>query len=517
MKVQLKPYVAVLLVAGFVAAPAIAATTGENNSSNQVNKKPAHSKSLEVAVASLEKEVASLKSELRANKSRKQAVDSASDPAPKPKMTARDIVNLINEQRTYLPFDIDVPGQAFVSTGPYVGVNIQFAGNNLIVNSPSVNTDVQLLNIRKKIIEQLNAMGGESVKEPYHSHLLLSGVVESQANYTNHGGGPSTTDIDVTNMSLDATIFGPSDWILGFVELSYDNSAPIGSQFVSTSNYRVSNSRVYVNKAFVTIGNFECSPFYSSFGQFYVPFGTYSSVMVSDPLTKLVARTKARSILVGMQQQDKNAFYGAAYIFRGDSHAASVAKVNNGGINLGYKFSVGFLSANLGGGVIGNIADSGGMQLGTGFQNAEQIKHRVPAYNLRGTLSLGEHLDIISEFVSATNRFNMNDMSYNNHDAKPSAFDIEAAYSFPIFGDKPSSVGIGYGKSNQALALGIPLVRESIVFNTSLLRNTLQSLEFRHDRNYAASDVATGAGNTPVPSATGKSDNAVTAQFDYYF
>src|SRR5579885_2721685 len=300
MKVQLKPYVAVLLVAGFVAAPAIAATTGENNSSNQVNKKPAHSKSLEVAVASLEKEVASLKSELRANKSRrKQAVDSASDPAPKPKMTARDIVNLINEQRTYLPFDIDVPGQAFVSTGPYVGINIQFAGNNLIVNSPSVNTDVQLLNIRKKIIEQLNAMGGESVKEPYHSHLLLSGVVESQANYTNHGGGPSTTDIDVTNMSLDATIFGPSDWILGFVELSYDNSAPIGSQFVSTSNYRVSNSRVYVNKAFVTIGNFECSPFYSSFGQFYVPFGTYSSVMVSDPLTKLVARTKARSILVG--------------------------------------------------------------------------------------------------------------------------------------------------------------------------------------------------------------------------
>lgn len=522
MKIRLQPLAVLLCLSGFIAAPVMAAVTTDSNLAQQV--------------ASLEKEVNALKKQM--HHSTKKTASAASSnssgtliqrkqsttdtpittTAEVPSsVTGQNLAKIISESRQYLPFDLDVPGQAFVSSGPYIGVPIQYAGTNLIINSPSVNTDVQLLGIRKNILTQLNALGNE-IKIPEHSHVLLSGVVESQANYTNQGGGPSTTDIDVTNVALDTTIFGPSQWILGFIELEYDNSPPIDNGvFVSTSNYRVSNSRVLVNKAFVTLGNFNCSPFYSSFGQFYVPFGTYSSSMISDPLTKLLGRTKARSILVGFQQQDKNAFYGAAYIFRGDSHAASVAKVNNGGINLGYKFSEGFLSGNVGGGVIGNISDSGGMQLGNNFANFEQLDHRVPGYDLRGTLSLGEHIDLLGEFVTASTHYNINDMSYNNNGAKPSAFDLEADYSFSILDNKPSSVGIGYGKSTQALSLGIPMSRTTVVFNTSLLRNTLQSLEFRHDREYAASSVATGAGGFASPSQTGKADNAITALFDYYF
>lgn len=525
MKISLKPCTAALVLSGFIALPvfaspgpleyaaAQAATTNEqgvstNKSAHSFNKKHKRSK---------RKHHGGHRSTKSSN-SNSAPCDSDDNTYNTPKLTGKMLRKLIQEEHEYLPFDLDVPGQAFVSTGPYVGVPIQYAGSNLIVNSPSVNTDVQLLDIRKTITEQLHAMGGEIAKEPYHSHLLLSGVVEGQANYTDWGGEPSTTSLDVTNVSLDAFFLGPSPWTLGFIEFSYDNSSPANSVFTSSSNYTVSNSRVYVNKAFATIGDFSKSPWYGSFGQFYVPFGTYSSVMVSSTLTSALTRTKARALLIGYQEQCPKAFYGSVYIFRGDSHANSVAKIENGGINLGYKFDQSPFKGKVGAGVIANIADSGGMQAFNGFNSHEQIVHRVPGYNLRGLLSVGSHIDLIAEYVGASTRFNPNDMSFNGHGAKPNAIDLEAAYSAYIFdNDRPSSVALGYAHTNQALSLGLPMSRYSLVFNTSVWRNTLQSLEFRRDHNYAASHTASGGGGVTSTPESGKYDNAVTAQFDYYF
>lgn len=438
----------------------------------------------------------------------------------------KELMQRLVSPELYLPFDFDVPGQAFVSTGPYIGVPFQYAGTDLIVNSPSINNDLQLLTIRKAVYKKLLEMGGQQLVEPYHSHLLLSGLVEAQANYTNVGGGPSTTDIDVTTVNIDAFFLGPSEWLLGFIELSYNNGSPAQDVFVSNNNYRVGNSRVYVNKAFVTIGNLCKSPLYGTFGQFYVPFGTYSSTLVSDTLPKILARTKARAIQLAIYPQITNTLYAAGYIFRGDSYVNSVAKVNNGGINLGYQFDNGFVSGKVGGGLIRNIADSGGLQLGNNFATYEQLAHRVPGYNLRALISIGTKYDLIAEYVGATRHFNVNDMAYNGHGAKPSAFDLQFAYSFQLFDNHPSSISLVYDKSDQALSLGMPLTRKAVVFSTSFWRNTLQSLELRHDRHYAASDTANGPiGAAATPGActsaacfaSGKADNAITAQFDYYF
>lgn len=431
-----------------------------------------------------------------------------------------DSPNVLLQQQPYLPFDLDVPGKAFVSTGPYVGLPIQYTGSNLVVNSPSVNTDLQLLGLRKSINEHLiSTLGQTPIVKEEHPHLLLSGILESQASYVDRtpGSNASSSDIDVTNVSLDALILGPSPWLLGFMELSYDNGLP------SSNSYRVSNSRIFVNKAFITIGNLQESPVYGTFGQFYVPFGTYSSVMVSDSLPKLITRTKARAVLLGFQQQDKNALYGSAYVFKGDSHTGSQSKINNGGLNLGYKFAGDTISGNVGGGVIANIADSAGLQGGAGFAAAERLAHRVPGYNLRGIVSLGSHLDVIAEYVTAAKSFAPEDMTFNNHGAKPWAFDTELAYTFTLAEKLPSTIAVGYAKTGDALALGLPLDRYSIVFSTSLWRNTLQSLEFRHDRNYSTRATASGptipdvACTSSICSGPGKADNAVTASFDYYF
>lgn len=555
MRIQIKPLVALLCLSGLVATQSFAETSAGSTIDNAQIKN---------ALSKLRKELTQLKSQLReannkttlnadpniryvrlasnakteniipADASNEQSSEKeqhakiphkpkpmkrlcAPPPPPQPQpLTGRDIFRMIAEQRDFLPFDLDVPGQAFVSTGPYVGVPIQYAGAHLIVNTPSVNTDVQLLNIRKKIHRQLEAMGGTLSPEPYHSHLLLSGLVEGQAGYTRPTSGASKTDIDLTTVSFDAFFIGPSDWTLGFIEFSYDGDTPVDSVYTSNNNYRVSNSRIFVNKAFVTLGNLDCLPIYGTFGQFFVPFGTYSSVMVSPPFTQTLGRTKARSILVGLQPPGEQTIYGAVYAFTGDSHPGSISKINNGGVNVGVKLVKGIFNLNVGGGYIANLADSGGMQLKNGFTSHERIIHRVAGYDFRFLLGIGENINLIGEYIGAGTSYNPHDMSFNNRGAQPSAVDAEVAYSFSLF-DRPNSVGLGYTKSNEALALDIPKKRYSFVFNTSIWRNTLQSLELRRELNYPRGNKATKAGDVVVAPQFGRFGNAVTAQFDYYF
>jgi len=539
MKRRLVPLVASLCVLGMVSVPVFATTDSQNV--DQIARQ----------LAQLQQQVNLLQAQLRAKnhnnksttKKSKSTASNANSASTSPENVSyisehtseegnkaaanapiSGISTLPTSGTTYIPIDVDVPGQSFVSSGPYIGVPLQFSGNNLIVNTPSVNQDVALLKVRKNIHERLQALG--VTETPDRPHVLLSGQVEGQAFYQNIGGGANSTDIDLTNVTLDAYILGPSQWLSSLISFTYDNNpGPVSGSFANNST--VLNSRVYIKQGFFTIGNFSQTPFYGTVGQYYVPFGTYASNMVTAPLTLQLARVKARAILVGYQPQLSHTPYASAYIFQGDTHAGATNRVNNGGINLGYRLSKGEFSGDVGAGVIANIADSVGMQdvannsntfNGFGGVNGtgnERIAHRVPAYDLRATLDLGQAYDFVAEFITASTAFNKNDLTMNNHGARPKAFNSELSYSFQTFA-RPTAVAIGYGLTKDAMALQLPAQRYSLTVNTSVWRDTLQSLEFRHDVNYAASSFGTGS-LVPAPQASGQSNDTVTAQFDVYF
>lgn len=526
MKQRLKPFAVSLLLLGVVSAPVLAETTDQSTDQ--------HLQRLEQQVNQLQGELKSLKgqkaSRKHSAKHKHKQVDVA-EPVQADN-TADNAQGIPRTPKAYLesfPIDPDVPGKSFVSTGPYIGVPYIYSGGDLVINSPSVNQDVALLNIRKAIRKKLSALGRGD--EADHAHLLLSGIVEGAASYQRPGVGSVQTSIDLSSAELDGYILGPSNWTSGLIAFSYDDANGV-SEGSLNNNARNQNSRIYLNKAFITIGDFSKTPFYGTIGQMYVPFGTYSSSMISSPLTKAVGRTKARAIVVGYQQQSEtNAFYTSGYVFKGDSYVGATNRVNNGGINLGYRYSVGRIHGDVGAGVIANISDAGGMQnngnsgsqfggFGANGNGNENIAHRVPAMDFRGLFSIGDHLDFLAEYIGAINSFSKSDMMMNTHGAKPQALNAEAAYTFTAF-EHPSSVAIAYGKSKDALALGIPAQRYSLGLNTSWWKDTLQSLEFRHDVNYAAGNYATGTMTNTTPqtniTGAGKPDNIVTAQIDIYF
>ncbi len=441
----------------------------------------------------------------------------------------------------YLPVDLDVPGQSFVSSGPYIGIPLEFSGGNLIINTPSVNEDVILLNVDLNVDKRLRAMGRDP--EGIGSHILLSGLVEGQALYRNGGGASSdSTDIDLTSVNLDAYILGPSPWTSAFIEFAYDNN--IGTQTGSFSNNdRVLDSRVFVNKAFIVLGDFTRSPYYASLGQMFVPFGVYSTTMVSSPLQKILARTPARAAVVGYKSQSENSLLATGYIFNGPTQTDNTNRINNAGVNLSYKFTKGEkFSATFGGGIIKNIADSGGMQI-TGNNNFnpplfggfggpietftntagvveqvatgdENLVHQVPAVDANMKLGMGD-FQFIGEYITAIRHFSPADMTFNGDGAQPQAMNVELVYNIPYFVN-PTSVGVSYQWSQDALAIGLPSQRYSLTINRSFWKNTLQSLEFRRDYDYERGDTSTGSG-IAGPTGTSGIVNMITFQFDYYF
>lgn len=534
MKQQLKPIIASLGLLGLVSVAA-----ADTADSQQVEK-------LQQQVAQLQQDINTLKAQPKPVRHHaKKATASPAKPRPVQNSMLAAEVRADNSVRisgpsdfpqvgtSYFPIDIDVPGQSFVSTGPYLGVPLQYSGSNLIINNPTIYEDVSLLQLRQNVTKRLAELGVAHPGE--HAHLLLSGMVQAQAYYKESGIAPSSSDINVTNVNLDGYVLGPSSWTSGLMSFAFENNVGANSGVV-TSNHRVSNSRLFVNEAFVIIGDFNKSPVYGTAGQMYVPFGRYSSNFITAPVTKPMARTKARAILVGYRQQAVDSFYTAAYVFRGDSYVPSTySKINNGGIDMGYRFSKGSVSGDIGAGVIANMADSLGMQktdnhpLFDGFGStltscgpggasacgSESLVHRVPAYDVRGLVSIGSHVDLLAEYITASTDFNPTNLSYNSHGARPQALDAEAAYSFMAF-NHPNSVAIGYGMTQEALAIGMPAKRYAVVMNSSIWRETLASLELRHDIAYSASATSSGAG-VAGPSGAGRSDNVITAQFSIYF
>jgi hypothetical protein len=439
---------------------------------------------------------------------------------------------LLNEGVITAPKDpIFIVGTPVISS-PYIGINSEYNASDLVVNQPYVNEDLYLLQQRKQLWNYLHKEN--NYPQPSTPIVNLSGKVEAQVIHGDQFGNfqnGSATDIDLTGIELDTEVL-VNKWITGLIAFVYDNSPP------RNSLRRVDNSNVFLDRGFLTIGNLAEFPLYGTIGQFYVPFGQYSSAMISNPFTKILGRTKARAIELGFSKQfnAENNLNLAAFVFRGPSRTSLENNgLHNYGANVDYTFTKPKWNLDLAASYIRNIADSLGMQRNgnsgdnnfNGFASSEntEVMNPVAGLDTRGTLGVGP-VSLTAEYVMAASSFASSTLSFgtqtNLQAARPQAFHTEAAYKFNAW-NKPSSIAIGYDHSKDALALLLPKKRYSATASTSIWKNTIESIEFRHDIDYNTTDFAGGpvspAINPPlnIIEGTGKSGNTVTFQIGLYF
>lgn len=413
-----------------------------------------------------------------------------------------------------------------VYTSAYVGDHTAFDPSALVIYYPTYNEDLHLLQQRQTLYNQFDAAG---VPPPANPFLQISGKLEGQAIYTKPSFASHTSDISLATSELD---FIPviNDWASGFAAIAYDNS-------LAPNTPLTSNSRIFLDQGFLTIGNLNAAPVYGTLGQMYVPFGAYLSNMITDPLTEDLGQIKARALLLGYQEHGNQGLYAQAFTYNGEANlSANNNTVNSGGANLGYMYNGANWNFDLGASGDANIADSIFMQdtlapsslvngnpafSGFGEVNDDDVIHkRVPAYDLHGSVGVG-NWGLVAEYLHSTTDFDTQDLTFDGHGAEPSALNVELSYNFPTYG-RPSAITVGYGQSKQALALLIPEQRFIAVYNISIWKDTVEAIEFRHDINYKAQDTATGNG-LPINfeqgggNSLGGSVNAVTFQTGIYF
>ena len=399
----------------------------------------------------------------------------------------------------------------FVSTSPYLGIRATYDPNDLLVNLPSVNEDFRLLQQRQEIA---NYVAAHDQRVPDRPIIDLSGSVEAQGISKRDFTGGSKSDVDLSRAELDV-IGDINPWVTGVMIISYDN-AP------ASSGARGTNSKLYINRGFITIGNFNKSPVYGTVGQIYVPFGQYTNFMVTTPLTQSMARTKARAAEIGYSHE--LGIYGSLYAYKGDTYMNDRNNViNSWGANLGYTKMLQDAKMDIGAGFMHNIADSEGMMdngaAGTsyfkGFKDGKKLRHNVPAVDVHGSLKYTNY-SLVAEYIDSIRVFDTADMTYDGRGARPQALDLEFNYDFKVM-EKPMSVACGYGRTWQALALNLPKHSAFAKVGAAWWKSTIEAIEYRHDWNYGRSDTATGAGYAFDYPPQARTRNIVTAQIGVYF
>ncbi len=312
----------------------------------------------------------------------------------------------------------------------------------------------------------------------WYDQIELGALIQVEAGYLSHYEGNIESDITVATFAPYITS-RVNSWISVEAALLYEQG----------------ETDLEVDIATVSLANGDKTPFYSIIGQTYMPFGDYSTEMISDPLTLEIGETRATGIQVGAA---RSGFNINLYTFNGDIDYDEKDQINSFGAAVSYGNDFDKLSFSIGAGYTNNMGDSDSLQDGI------TVSDSVPGLSANTTLEFSRFV-LYAEYVGATEAFDVADYAFKGNAAQPSAYNLEANIKFASF-DKDSIVALGYQGSDEAIDLGLPKQRMLATYRVFIMPNTSLAIQYAYDKDYSTDD-----------GGTGKSANTLTAQAGVVF
>ncbi len=294
--------------------------------------------------------------------------------------------------------------------------------------------------------------------------VALSGLVEVEAGYSDPYAGDSGSDVVVATVELGLAA-QVNDWVAANVTLLYEEDETDLEVDVATVGIAPPDGHWFVVA-----------------GQDYLPFGTYETHLVSDPLTLEIGETRETNVLAGVSA---GGFTGAVYVFNGESDKddetidrfGAVAGYGQAGEDGGFAVDVGYIN---------HIGDADALQDAIGGN----VDDYVGGISVDGTSTAGP-FTLIGEYTAATDSFQAAELAFDGAGAEPRAWNLEAAYGFALAG-RDATFAIAWQGTEEALALELPETRLAAALSVAVMDGTTVSLEWAHDDDYAVADGGTG-------------------------
>lgn len=343
--------------------------------------------------------------------------------------------------------------------------------------------EAQLARLQKETTE-------EAPGKPAWAHpgVTIEGALELEAYHSIPYAGPNENDLAVASavLALNASI---APWLEGEISLLYEED----------------ETPLEVDTATITLAPVDRN-WRITAGQTYVPFGTYESMMLSDPMTLELGEARETALIATYQG---NGLQGTLYAFNGDNRKGEENRIDNWGATLGYQYESDTRTAQVAIGFINDLGESDALQELLAGTSEGLVADHTGAWTANISYSEGP-FTLMGEILAARDRFQPDEMQWNGAGAKPQAWNIEAGVHFDLAG-YASTLAVGYQQSRQALALGLPARRTSATLSLALMENVSLSFEWQHERDYDAADSAIDEANEPV-AGTGKTADTLTTQ-----
>ena len=326
-------------------------------------------------------------------------------------------------------------------------------------NTASARTAGRVEHIEDRVRQLEETINAGSEGRNWFDRIDISGLIEIEAmHHQTDYADPETTDEK------------KSDIDLATVEVAMD--AAISHHADGHVLFKFEEEDLFVDEGFITLSGKERFPVFLTVGRQYLPFGSYDSHFVTDPLTLMLGETNDGAVVVGYS------FAGgtmeiAAGLFNGavdeagqndkvDSIAGAVSFQPLESVMMGVSYTSNLISSD---------GFSEAVVTGSGT-----VTDMVGGWSAFIRASFLERLTVIAEYTSAMDQFKAGEIydQTDTRDRKPAAWNLELGISVL----ENLELAIGYGGSDDGGADFLPETQNGAVANWGLLDNTTLALEY---------------------------------------